>query len=180
MHCDGKLSRESGFRPVCVVSMGMSLLGAEQRRTLKSRFKKAMVATTIIASVVLADMALLGSPLIAGGETRTIQLYHIHTGENLNVTYMKNGRYVPSAMKQINYLLRDWRKNQVITIDPRSIDLVWELHEDLGSNRPIHIVCGYRSAKTNAFLKRIGRNVAKNSQHMGGRQSISISLMCLP
>lgn len=149
--------------------MGMSFLNIEQRQSLITRFKKAMVATTIVASLVVGDMALLGTPLIAGGETRTIQLYHIHTGENLSVTYMQNGRYVPSAMKQINYLLRDWRKNQVITIDPRSIDLVWELHEDLGSNRPIHIVCGYRSPKTNAFLKRIGRNVAKNSQHMGGK-----------
>ena len=149
--------------------MGMSLLDAGQRQKLSARFKKAMVATTIVASLALADMGLMGSPLVAGGENRTIQLYHIHTGENISVTYMKNGRYEPSAMKQINYLLRDWRKNQTVKIDPRSIDLVWELHEDLGSHRPIHIVCGYRSPKTNAFLKRVGRNVAKNSQHMVGK-----------
>jgi uncharacterized protein YcbK (DUF882 family) len=149
--------------------MGMSLLGVENRQQLADRFKKAMVATTIVAGLFAADMTMLGGPLMAGGETRSIQLYHIHTGESITVTYKKDGRYVPSAMKQINYLLRDWRKNQVITIDPRSIDLVWELHEDLGSNRPIHIVCGYRSPRTNAFLKRIGRNVAKHSQHMGGK-----------
>jgi uncharacterized protein YcbK (DUF882 family) len=169
LHCDGKLFKESGFRPKCVVSMGTSLLDAEQRRNISAKVKKAMVATTIVASLALGDMVMLGSPLVAGGENRSIQLYHIHTGESLTVTYMQNGRYVPSAMKQINYLLRDWRKSQVITIDPRSIDLVWELHEDLGSHRPIHIVCGYRSPKTNAFLKRIGRNVARHSQHMGGK-----------
>ncbi|MDE2384533.1 MAG: DUF882 domain-containing protein [Alphaproteobacteria bacterium] len=109
------------------------------------------------------------APVVAGGETRTISLYHIHTGESLTVTYMKDGRYVPSAMKQINYLLRDWRKDQTITIDPRTIDLVWELHEDLGSHAPIHIVCGYRSPATNAMLHRIGRHVAKESQHMHGK-----------
>ncbi len=147
----------------------MSFLDVKHRQSLQSRFKKALVASTVVASLVVADLVLLGSSLIAGGETRTIQLYHIHTGESLSVTYMQNGRYVPSAMKQINYLLRDWRKNQVIKVDPRSIDLVWELHEDLGSNRPIHIVCGYRSPRTNALLKRIGRNVAKNSQHMVGK-----------
>jgi Bacterial protein of unknown function (DUF882) len=43
------------------------------------------------------------------------------------------------------------------------------MHEDLGSNSPVHIVCGYRSKKTNAFLKRIGRNVAKHSQHSEGK-----------
>ncbi len=147
----------------------MSLLDAEQRQKLTARFKKAMVATTIVAGLLLGDLTLLGGSSIAGGETRTIQLYHMHTGESLTVTYMQNGHYVPSAMKQINYLLRDWRRKEVITIDPRTIDLVWELHEDLGSNRPIHIVCGYRSPKTNAFLKRIGRNVATKSQHMVGK-----------
>ncbi len=147
----------------------MSLLDAEQRQKLTARFKKAMVATTIVASLVVGDLALLGGTSIAGGENRSIQLYQMHTGESLTVTYMKNGRYVPSAMKQINYLLRDWRRKETITIDPRTIDLVWELHEDLGSHRPVHIVSGYRSPKTNAFLKRIGRNVAKKSQHMGGK-----------
>ena len=110
-----------------------------------------------------------GAPAISGGETRTISLHHIHTGESLTITYMVNGRYVPSAMKKINYLLRDWRRNQMITIDPKTIDLVWELHADLGSKVPVQIVCGYRSAQTNGFLKRIGRNVAKKSQHILGK-----------
>lgn len=105
----------------------------------------------------------------AGGETRSLSLYHIHTKESLTVTYMVNGQYVPSAMKKINYLLRDWRRNEVITISPRTIDLMWELHADLGSKAPINIVCGYRSPRTNAFLKRIGRNVARKSQHMQGK-----------
>ena len=72
-------------------------------------------------------------------------------------------------MKKINYLMRDWRRKETITISPKTIDLMWELHADLGSKRPIHIVCGYRSPKTNAFLKKIGRNVARKSQHMVGK-----------
>ena len=104
----------------------------------------------------------------SGGETRTLSLYHIHTKERLTITYMKDGKYIPSAMKKINYLMRDWRRNEVITISPRTIDLMWELHADLGSKRPVHIVSGYRSPKTIAFLKKIGRNVAKKSQHMVG------------
>lgn len=46
---------------------------------------------------------------------------------------------------------------------------MWELHADLGSKRPIHIVSGYRSPRTNAFLKKVGRNVARKSQHMIGK-----------
>ncbi|MBC8037770.1 MAG: DUF882 domain-containing protein [Rhizobiales bacterium] len=110
-----------------------------------------------------------GSPAISGGETRTLSLHHVHTKESLTVTYMVNGRYVPSAMKKINYLLRDWRRDEVITIDPKTIDLVWELHADLGSHAPVNIVSGYRSAKTNGALKKMGRNVAKKSQHIQGK-----------
>ncbi len=109
------------------------------------------------------------APAISGGETRTLSFYQIHTKESLTVTYMKDGKYIPSAMKKLNYILRDWRRNEVTTISPRTIDLVWELHADLGSKRPVHIVSGYRSPKTNAFLKKMGRNVARKSQHMIGK-----------
>ena len=149
--------------------MGISLLNVGQRRTLNKRLKKALVNSAIAASVVAASFSMLESKAFSGGETRSISLYHIHTGERLSVTYMENGRYVPSAMKQINYLLRDWRKNKTVMIDPKTIDLVWELHEDLGSHGVINIVCGYRSAATNALLKRIGRNVAERSQHIVGK-----------
>ena len=136
-----------------------------QHRTLSNRLKKTLAASAVSATIAVCGLA----PVIAGGETRSISLYHIHTSESLTVTYMKDGRYVPSAMKQINYLLRDWRKNSTITIDPRTIDMVWQLHEDLGSHAPIHIVCGYRSAGTNAMLHRIGRHVARESQHIQGK-----------
>jgi len=103
------------------------------------------------------------------GEVRTLSLYHVHTKEHLTVTYKVDGRYIPSAMAKLNYFLRDWRKNKVIRMDPKVIDLMWELHQDLGSKAPVYIICGYRSAATNAFLHRIGRHVAVRSQHILGK-----------
>ncbi len=136
---------------------------------MKKRVKKLLASAAIVATLSVAAVWSLGTPTIAGGETRTLSLYHVHTKESVTVTYMVKGRYVPSAMKKINYLMRDWRRKETITIDPKTVDLMWELHADLGSRAPIHIICGYRSPKTNAFLKRVGRNVAKKSQHMVGR-----------
>lgn len=141
------------------------LVALGQHRILSNRLKKIAAACAISTAFAVGGLG----PVVAGGETRSIALYHIHTGESLSVTYMRDGRYVPSAMKQINYLLRDWRLNKTVTIDPRTIDLVWELHQDLGSHAPVNIVCGYRSAQTNALLHRIGRKVAKESQHIQGR-----------
>jgi uncharacterized protein YcbK (DUF882 family) len=93
----------------------------------------------------------------------------VHTKESLTITYKKNGRYIPSALEKINYVMRDWRRNEVIAIDPKTIDLMWEMHADLDSHAPIHIICGYRSASTNGMLKKIGRNVAKQSMHIRGK-----------
>jgi uncharacterized protein YcbK (DUF882 family) len=96
-------------------------------------------------------------------------LYAVNTKEKLTTTYMVDGRYVSSELKKINHLLRDWRRNATIKIDTDTIDLMWELHADLGSRAPIHIISGYRSPETNAMLKSIGRNVAKRSMHMQGK-----------
>ncbi len=140
------------------------------RFPLTKKFAKALASMAIVGTLALGAWSFVdASPSVAGGETRTISLYHIHTKESLTITYMKDGRYIPSAMNKINYLLRDWRRNEPINIDPRTLDLLYELHADLGSTQPIHIVCGYRSPRTNAFLKKIGRHVATKSQHMKGK-----------
>lgn len=136
---------------------------------MTSRARRIAFSTALAGALTAGLWFGFGNDATAGGETRTLSLYQTHTKESLTVTYKVNGRYIPSAMEKLNYILRDWRRNEVIRIDPKTIDLVWELHADLGSTRPVHIVSGFRSPKTNAFLKRIGRNVAKKSQHMVGK-----------
>jgi len=140
-----------------------------RQRSSISRLKNAFASTAVAAIIAAGAWTVFGTSALSGGETRTLSLYQINTKESLTVTYMVNGRYVPSAMKKINYLLRDWRRDEVIAIDPKTIDLVWELHADLGSKAPVNIVSGYRSAKTNGLLKRAGRGVAKKSQHIQGK-----------
>jgi uncharacterized protein YcbK (DUF882 family) len=124
--------------------------------------------------VALAALAMvLGSNglqnAVAEGDTRTISLHHIHTNEDLTITYKRDGRYDEEALKKINHLLRDWRKDEEIRMDPRLIDVVWEAYRDLGAKGPIHVVCGYRSPATNAMLRRRSRGVAQFSQHMLGK-----------
>lgn len=106
---------------------------------------------------------------IAEGDTRTISLHHIHTKEDLTITYKRNGRYDAAALEKINWHLRDWRKQQQTTQDPKVIDIMWEVHREVGATSPIHIVCGYRSPDTNAMLRRRSRGVAQHSQHTLGK-----------
>jgi uncharacterized protein YcbK (DUF882 family) len=106
---------------------------------------------------------------IAEGDTRTITLHHVHTEEDLTVTYKVNGRYNEDALAQIDHELRDWRRDETIHMDPHLIDLVWEVHRDVGSTEPIWVVCGYRSPETNSMLRQRSSGVAKFSQHMLGK-----------
>jgi uncharacterized protein YcbK (DUF882 family) len=105
----------------------------------------------------------------AEGDTRTISLHHVHTEEDLTITYKVNGRYDEDALAQIDHELRDWRRDETIHMDPRLIDLVWEVHRDVGSTEPIWVVCGYRSPETNSMLRQRSSGVAKFSQHMLGK-----------
>jgi uncharacterized protein YcbK (DUF882 family) len=122
---------------------------------------------------IAAGLLLTGTlglpPAGAVGDTRTISLYHVHTHENLTITYKKNGRYDEEALKKINWHLRDWRKDQETKMDPQAIDLLWEVHQEVGAKEPIHIIGGYRSPDTNAMLRRRSKGVARFSQHMVGK-----------
>ncbi len=106
---------------------------------------------------------------VADGETRTISMHHLHTNEDITITYKRNGRYDEAALKKLNWFLRDWRKQQETNMDPHLIDLVWEVWHEFDTKNPIDIVCGYRSPQTNAMLRRRSGGVARFSQHMLGK-----------
>ncbi len=124
-------------------------------------------------SALAALLVLIGCETLqnatAEGDTRTISFHHIHTNEDLTITYKVNGRYDEEALQKINHELRDWRLEQTIKMDPHLIDLLWEVHRELGATEPIWVVCGYRAPATNAMLRRRSSGVARFSQHMLGK-----------
>jgi|GEM_PF-3653407 len=111
----------------------------------------------------------LSFALKASAEDRTISIFNIHTKDTITVTFKKNGSYVPEALKQLNHFMRDWRRDQETHMDPALIDLIWELHQELGSKEPVHLVCGYRSSETNENLRRTVGGQAKHSRHITGQ-----------
>lgn len=106
---------------------------------------------------------------VANGETRTISIYHTHTKESATITFRRNGSYDRDALEKLNWMLRDWRTDEKVTMDPRLFDIAWEAHREVGSSQPFHVVSAYRSPNTNAMLRSRSRGVAKHSQHMQGK-----------
>lgn len=104
----------------------------------------------------------------AQAETRVLKFYNLHTKERAEVPYKSNGRYIKSGLKKINYILRDWRKNEVVEMNPRLLDLIWTVYQQAGSSDYINIICGYRNSDTNSMLRKRSSGVAKKSQHTLG------------
>jgi uncharacterized protein YcbK (DUF882 family) len=103
-------------------------------------------------------------------ETRTLSFHHTHSGEDLTVTFKRDGRFDEEALQQINHFLRDWRTQEQTTMDPHLFDIIWEVYHDVGGQKPIQIISAYRSPETNAMLRHRSAHtgVARFSQHMLG------------
>jgi len=122
-----------------------------------------------MCAALAALLALASQSAAHAGDDRTISFYHIHTQERLTIQYKKDGRFLPDALEKINWIMRDWRLNKAIAIDPNTIDIIWEMHRELGSHEPVSIICGYRSHGTNEMLRKTRGGQASQSQHITGK-----------
>ncbi len=122
-------------------------------------------------ALALSLAALVGSTVCAEAEDRALKLYFTHTGEKATITYKRNGRLDMQGIAKINRFLRDWRRNENARMDPRLLDVIWEIYDRTGTSDYIHVVSAYRSPATNAMLRGRSRStgVAKKSQHMLGK-----------
>lgn len=140
-------------------------------RVSGEHLRKTVVRAMRALRPAVIGMAAAGIPwcAYATGETRSLTFYNIHTKETTTITYKRDGEFDPEGMKQINHIMRDWRRDEPADMDPELIDTIWEIYQDVGSEKPIHLVSGYRSKKTNEQLRRRGGGQARKSQHILGK-----------
>src|SRR5258705_13541141 len=96
-----------------------------------------------------------------------LRLYNMHTRERIDIVYRRGDTYIPDALAQLDFFLRDHRTGDVRHFDPRLYDILSDLTASVG--RPggeIDIVCGYRTSSTNESLRAHTTGVAKNSLHI--------------
>src|SRR5262249_52455716 len=129
--------------------------------------------------LVVASVAAAPALMAEAIEPRQLAFYHTHTGEHLTATYWENGSYVPGALSQIDYILRDFINGELRRIDRRLLDLLVDLHGRLGSDAPFEIISAYRSPSTNAMLRAKSDGVAQHSYHIKA-MAIDIRLRDVP
>ena len=88
---------------------------------------------------------------------RTLTMHNALTRENLEVEYWVQGEFVPEALKELNYFLRDPHNGKVTEIDPKLYHLIFDIAKKLEAKGTINIMSGYRSPVTNDRLRRYPR-----------------------
>ncbi|MCA1456746.1 DUF882 domain-containing protein [Bradyrhizobium sp. BRP22] len=147
--------------------MGSSVLAVRARHYKLLSFPKAGCQVGLTSLLLLAGAGSVHDAT-ALNETRTLAFHHTHSGEDVTVTFKRDGRYDEDALKKLNQFLRDWRTQEQTTMDRRLFDILWEVYRDVDGKQPINVISSYRSPATNAMLRRRSSGVARFSQHMLG------------
>jgi uncharacterized protein YcbK (DUF882 family) len=131
-------------------------------------------ATAATALVVRPDTS---SAAVAA--TRLLALHTRWSGESFIGPYLEQGRYLTTALSEIDHLFRDRHCEAVHQTDVRLLDLLYALKQRTDYRGSFEVVCGYRSAKTNRMLLKRGEHVAKDSLHIKG-EAVDVRFDGLP
>ena len=100
--------------------------------------------------------------LRGAGDARRVRMYSQRTGESVDTVYFVNGRYIPEAITEISFFMRDWRQNEVRKYDPRAVDILAATLRIMDTTEPYLVISGYRTQATNRML----RGAARDSYHL--------------
>lgn len=140
--------------------------GAKSIQFTRRGVLAAFAATATVASPTFSKAAGI---LRGAGDVRRIRMHSGRTGETIDTVYWVEGEYIREALTDINYFMRDWRRDEATNMDTRTIDIMAAAHNLLDVNEPYLMLSGYRSPATNAMLRSRSRGVARNSLHMQGK-----------
>lgn len=112
-----------------------------------------------------AVLAMVSTP-----KPRILTFRNINTGDRLSGEFFPQKGFTSATLKQLDYLMRDKRTNQIRKMDPNLFHKFYHIQSALNlRNAEIEVICGYRSAATNAMRHRQSKGVASNSYHIQGK-----------
>jgi uncharacterized protein YcbK (DUF882 family) len=130
-------------------------------------FQKAILLVPLSAFII----GLFAYPGLAESENKehSLKFFNTHTNEHVDVIYKQGDVFLPGALREIDYILRDHRSGEIYPIDPVLLDFLYDLLAELDYDSEVHIISGYRSPITNQKLREKSSGVAKGSMHMHGK-----------
>jgi uncharacterized protein YcbK (DUF882 family) len=118
-----------------------------------------------------AAFGLMATPAVAqslGGQSRSIGVKRMQTGESFRGVYWRDGRYDREVLQQLDWVLRDPGAEEATPMDPRLFDVLATVQRRVGSDETWEVISAYRAPETNAARARESRRVSRVSLHMSG------------
>lgn len=182
----------AAFECIAALARTRLLLGMRVNRCMDSRMDEGECSVTRDRNSNVAEigisrrklLALGGAALAAAaspafpssvniirnqGHIRRLHMECEKTGEFINIIYWVDGQYIPEALAELNYFMRDARADAFIRMDPKNFDILAAAHQLLETERPYMLLSGYRTKRTNQILRRSSGRVARNSLHIEGK-----------
>lgn len=125
----------------------------------------------LVSGIAMAPLVAGAAPRAAVADpdaARELAFRHTHTGERLRIVYFAGGDYVADALRELEWLLRDFRTGTTHPIDRSLYDTLHALAGRCGPGT-FEIISAYRSPQTNAVLRKASHGVAEHSLHIEGR-----------
>ncbi len=136
----------------------------------RRHFIKLGLLTASLCLVPGKAMALIEDEVfLSDVDERELCIYNLHTKEYLKTTYWKNGEYIQEVLADVNHIFRDHYTGVVRRIDRHLLDTLFAIQHTLQCNEPFHLISGYRTASTNAFLRKNNKKAVRKSFHMYGK-----------
>jgi uncharacterized protein YcbK (DUF882 family) len=101
-------------------------------------------------------------------DERRICIYNLHTKEEVDAVFWKDGEYVPEALKELNYIFRDHYNGSERAMKKDLFNALHAIQRKLQCNEPFHLISGYRSRRTNDMLRKQNKGVSRRSLHIRG------------
>ena len=132
-----------------------------------SRRSFLLTSTQIVLGLGVISVPTIGCAKVL--EKRALSFFHTRTQQELTINYGSGKAYDRNALAQINKFLRDYQTGQIHSIDPKLLDILWAVQQEMGSKGVYEVISGYRSPRTNRGLRGGSSGVARQSLHMKGK-----------
>jgi len=137
----------------------------------------ALVPATAVLPAMLPTSGFANTPNRAGSRLDSLvrdiepvlEIYNTNTKERAKFRFYRSSGYNMDAVREFNWIMRDWRQQETRQMDIR---LLWGLAAlrmsgiKAGNPGLIHANSGFRTNKTNDFLRARGYGAAKKSLHL--------------
>ena len=132
-----------------------------------SRRSFLLKSTQIILGLGVVSVPTISCAKVLG--KRSLSFFHTRAQQELTITYASGQTYDPKALTRINQFLRDYQTGQIHSIDPKLLDILWAVQQEMGRKGVYEVISGYRSPRTNRGLRGESSGVARQSLHMKGK-----------